>query len=334
MEASAGSNATPAERVDRCYLQPVVAFDDRAARAFLVERLGATPGSVEPLRPGEWSSVYAIRRGGEDLVVRFSRYPDDFEKDRAVAAWSSADLPVPAVLELGEALGLAYAVTRRVHGEFLEMLDEPRTRAVLPRLLAALDAMRAIDLSATAGFGGWTARGGGVHKTWRDALLSVGESVPPERSAGWRERLAASPIGTGPFDEAYARLRDVVAFCPEDRHLIHDDLLNRNVLVEDKRITAVLDWGSSKYGDFLYDVASLAFWKPWFPAWSNIDVLAQVARHYAEIGLDVPELQARVRCYAVKIGLGGMGYNAWKGQERWEHLARIAARTLEFVRAG
>ncbi len=306
---------------------------DTATRLFLVETLGADPSSIEPLRPGEWSRVYAIRRGGADLVVRFSRYRDDFEKDRAVAERSSAALPVPPVLELGEALGLAYAVTPRAQGEFLETLDEARLRAVLPSLFVALDAARELDLSATTGFGGWTADGGGIYRTWREALLAPGVAVPPERHAGWRERLEASPTGAAPFNEARARLRELVPLCPEERHLIHDDLLNRNVLVEGARITAVLDWGSSKYGDFLYDVASLVFWRPWFPAWANIDFLAEAARHFASVGLKVPDLDQRVRCYALKIGLGGMGYSAWKGFERWGHLARVATRTLEFARS-
>jgi len=308
-------------------------MDDTATRAFLVERLGAAGGSIEPLRPGEWSQVYAIRRGDEELVVRFSRYRDDFEKDRAVAGWSGGGVPVPAVLDIGEALGLAYAVTRRARGEFLEALDEGSMRALLPRLLATLDAVRAIDLSSTSGFGLWTAQGGGQRLTWREELLTVGESVPPERTAGWRERLEASPTGSGPFDEAQARMSELVERCPEERHLIHDDLLNRNVLVEEDRVSAVLDWGASKYGDFLYDIASLDFWSPWFPAWSNIDFVAEAARHYEAIGLDVPHLHARVRCYAVNIGLGGMAYSAWKGEDRWDHLARVAARTLEFARS-
>lgn len=304
---------------------------DQATREFLVHQLGAAPESIESLQPGEWSSVYAIRRGHDDLVVRFSRYRDDFEKDGAVAAWSGTDLPVPAILEIGEAIGGAYAVSRRVRGEFLEALGETRTLAVLPRLFDALDAARAIDLAATTGFGGWTPRTGGLHATWRDALLTVGESVPAERGAGWRERLEASPTGTGPFDEAHASMRELASLCPEDRHLIHDDLLNRNVLVDGDRITAVLDWGSSKYGDFLYDIASLVFWAPWFAEWSNIDFLTETKRHYARISLEVPHFDERIRCYAVKIGLGGMSYNAWKGRERWDHLARIAARMLEFV---
>ncbi len=76
-------------------MQETLVIDDATARAFLVERLGGDPATIEVLRPGEWSRVYAVRRAAEEVVVRFSRYREDFEKDRAVAAWSSADLPCP-----------------------------------------------------------------------------------------------------------------------------------------------------------------------------------------------------------------------------------------------
>ena len=63
-------------------------------------------------------------------------------------------------------------------------------------------------------------------------------------------------------------LRALAAGCPELRHVIHMDLLNRNVLVSEDgtRIEAVFDWGCSAYGDFLYDVAWFTFWAPWHPA--------------------------------------------------------------------
>jgi hygromycin-B 4-O-kinase len=305
--------------------------DDPRIRAFLVARLGAEPESIEPLRPGEWSSVYAMRRRGEDLVVRFSRYRDDFEKDRLVARWSGPALPVPEVLEIGEALGASYAVTPRVRGAFLDELDEAGMRRVLPALFDALDAARLVDLSSTSGFGGWSVHTGGQHRTWREAVLTVGMTVPPGRNEGWRERLEASPTGLGPFEEALARVHELVHVCPEERHLIHDDLLNRNVLVQDDRITAVLDWGSSSHGDFLWDVALLVYGSAWFPAWSRIDFAGEAARHYAALALPVPSFEERLRCYAIRIGLSGMAYSAWK--ERWDHVAWHAARTRIFAEA-
>ena len=50
----------------------------------------------------------------------------------------------------------------------------------------------------------------------------------------------------------------------QERHLIHSDLLNYNVLVADGRISAVIDWGCAMYGDFLYDLAWFEFWAPWY----------------------------------------------------------------------
>jgi len=202
-------------------------IQDRDFKKVLIERLKAAPDSIETIRPGEWSRAYAIRRNGEELVVRFSLYRDDFEKDRAAANWSSEQLPIPPVLELGEAIGVAYAVTPRVRGEFLETVTNDRTRAVLPSIFAALDAAREVDLSSAKGFGLWTVDAGGLYPTWREALLTVGESVPPGRLPDWREGLESSPTGMGPFNEAYELMREIVKVCPEERHPIHNDLMNR-----------------------------------------------------------------------------------------------------------
>jgi hygromycin-B 4-O-kinase len=70
------------------------------------------------------------------------------------------------------------------------------------------------------------------------------------------------PERARPFDAAVARLKDMVASCPEERHLIHSDLLHYNVLVAGDQISAVFDWGCALYGDLLYDVAWLTFWAP------------------------------------------------------------------------
>ena len=70
------------------------------------------------------------------------------------------------------------------------------------------------------------------------------------------------------FDAGYARLLGLVDARPEARHLVHSDLLNFNVLAEDDRVSAVFDWGAALYGDFLWDVAWLTFWQPWYVNWA------------------------------------------------------------------
>jgi hygromycin-B 4-O-kinase len=302
------------------------------AEAFLVDRFGPDVQDVTGFGRGEWSRAFAFRRGGADWVARFGAYPEDFAKDRLAARYASADLPIPAVTEIGRAFGGYYAISERAFGGYIDDLDGAGLRATLPSLFAALDAARRVDLSATTGYGGWGADGTAPYPSWRAALLDVASDRPGDRTWGWRERLAASALGTGPFDEALAHLRSFVAYCPEERHLIHSDLLHFNVLIDGDRISAVLDWGCSLFGDFLYDLAWFAFWAPWYPAWRGIDFQAEAARHYATIGLDVPHFDERLRCCQVHIGLDSMKYNAFKG--RWDEFESSARRTLAVASGG
>jgi hygromycin-B 4-O-kinase len=302
------------------------------AEAFLVARFGPDVRGVAPIGHGEWSRAFAFRHGGAEYVARFGAYLEDFAKDRLAARYASPALPIPAVVELGEALGGYYAVSERAFGGYVDDLDGAQLRATLPSLFAALDAARSVDLSASAGYGGWGADGRAAFPSWRSALLDVANDRPADRTHGWRERLAASPLGSGPFDEALGHLRGLLDGCPEERHLIHSDLLHYNVLVADGRVSAVLDWGCAKYGDFLYDLAWFAFWSPWYPAWANVDFRDEGARHFAAIGLDVPHFEERLRCCQLHIGLDALAYNAFKGD--WAALEETARRTLAVARGG
>ena len=283
------------------------------------------------MRPGEWSVVYSVVTGDAELVARFSAYDEDFEKDAYAARYSSPALPIPPVIDWGPALGGFYAIAPRMHGEHIDALDEMRMRLVLPSLFAALDAMNAVRPPATSGAGGWRANGRMSHPSWRAWLLGF-VSEPATRGApGWRELLRGLPKVVSAFEESYARLVQMVEHCPEERALFHDDLINRNVLVDGDRISAVLDWGTSKYGDFLYDIANFVFYRPWFPAWRNIDFAAEARAHYDAIGLAVPNFAERLTCYCLRIALDGVAYSAFRN--RWDEVELRARRALEIARA-
>ena len=300
-----------------------------AHRDFLRERFGPA-AQIAVMRPGEWSVAYSVRTADADLVARFGAYDEDFEKDAFAARYSSPALPIPPILEWGSALGGFYAVAPRIKGEHIDGIDETRMRRVLPSLLAAHDAMRAVDLPPGSGYGGWRANGRTSHASWRGWLLGFFNEPATRGAPGWRELLQNSPTEAAAFEEGYARLVQMVEFCPEERVLFHDDLINRNVLVDGDRISAVLDWGSSKYGDFLFDIANLVFYRPWFPAWRNIDFAAEARAHYESIGLEVPRFSERLSCYCLRIALDGMAYSAFR--KRWDEVEMRARRALEIAR--
>ena len=294
--------------------------------AFLVERFDGGVSDVVPIQQGEWSKAFFFRQAGQDYVIRFGAYLEDFAKDRLATSYRSPALPVPRAVEVGEGFGGYYAISERLFGEYIDGVDEAQMRALLPSLFAALDAMRRADLSATTGYGGWDADGAAPFPSWRAALLDVAEDRPTDRVAGWRTCLVASPTGPAPFDEAYRQLQSLVAYVPEERHLIHSDLLHFNVLVSADRITGVFDWGCGLYGDFLYDLAWFCFWSPWFPAWDRVDFRQEAILHYARIGLDVPCFEERLLACQIHIGLAGQAYQAYKGY--WSDLEATARRTF------
>jgi hygromycin-B 4-O-kinase len=196
-------------------------------------------------------------------------------------------------------------------------------RAVLPSLFRALDAISGIDIATSGGYGIWSPSQRGEHPTWQAALLDVARERP--RIPGWRSVLEASPTGIDRFDEAYDVLSQLVASLPNERRLIHDDLLYRNVLVEGNRINAVIDWGNSMYGDHLYEAALLLYWWQWYPQWSDIDIRAELDGHWAERGAPPADLEQRLLAYQLHAGLEHQAYSAFKGY--WDDLERNARQT-------
>lgn len=301
------------------------------ARAFLQAHLATPPQELALIGAGAWSRCYGYRVGGAAYAIRFGAHVEDFHKDQRAATYASADLPIPRVLEIGETLGGYFAIAERAYGAPLESVDARTWRAVVPSLVAALEAMRTADIAATPGFGGWDEHGCASSPSWSQHLLAVAEDTPDLRIHGWRRKLeAGSPEGSAAFVWGYSLLLRMVSDAIP-RSLLHCDLINRNVLVEEGHIAAVFDWGCARYGDHLYDLAWFEFWAPWHP---NLDLallwLALETRWQA-IGYLPDNLAARLAACYLHIGLDHLAYNAHLGD--WETLAATAARMKTLVEA-
>jgi hygromycin-B 4-O-kinase len=294
---------------------------------FLAARYGKEVSNIQPLKGGDWSSAYSFQSESGDFVIRFCKFGGTFEKDQVAARFTSRYLPIPKVEAVGEALGGHFAISERAFGEMLDDLNKDKMHRIVPAVFRMLDAAREIDLSSTQGFGGWDASGRAPYKTWRDCLLDIESDSPDLYCHGWRASMANSPIGDSAFSEAFARLKQWADEPSDGRHLIHGDLLYRNVLVSEDKISAVIDWQCASYGDALYDIALLSYGASWFPSMEGIDWEAEARKHFASIGLDVPKLEQRLLCCKIHVGLGAQQYSVYTKQ--WDELEMHAKRTLE-----
>jgi hygromycin-B 4-O-kinase len=276
---------------------------------YIAARYGSRATPLVELGAGAWSKAYSFALDERDSVVRFGLYGEDFFKDQVMGERSSPALPIPKVVDIGETDSGYFVVAERGYGEFLDQLDGDSMKDALPSVFRALDAMRDLDISHTSGYGHWNPDGTATHESWADALLDV--SVEHPRSQGWRAALEISPGGAEVFDIGMEKLKSLVKELPNERSIVHNDLLNRNVLVKDGRLSAVFDWGNSLYGDHLYDAALLLYWWSWFPKWSSIDIREELSDHLKSQGEQPHGLDLRLLTYQLHIGLEHIAYTAF-----------------------
>ena len=302
--------------------------DTKRSQAFLATHLGIAPSEVFQIGEGAWSRCFGFCCDDKELVIRFGNYVSDFQKDQLAYMYTTPELPIPEVLDIGPAFDGYYAISTRVHGVPLESLNETRWLAIVPAVVAALEALRTTDLSSTSGYGGWGTDGSASHSSWASRLLSVGDDTPNQRGYGWRERLAASPQGEATFVWGFDLLKNVVVDAVP-RCLLHCDLTNRNVLVNGDKISGILDWGCSVYGDHLYDLARFEFWAPWFPKLNMQYLRSEIERRWFEVGYAPENEEARLMACYLHIGLEHLAYYAHLGD--WTALSATVKRIRTLV---
>lgn len=298
------------------------------AQAFLTSYFHGEATGVALIGEGAWSRCFAFRWRAAELVVRFGKYVDDFHKDQIAAAYATPNLPIPEMLDVGSAFDGYFAISRRAHGVPLENLSATQWGATVPSLVAALEAMRTTDISSTTGFGGWGVDGEAPCANWSSHLLAVDDDSPNRRIHGWRKRLSMSPTGEAAFAWGFDLLQQV-ASDSIPRCLVHCDLINRNVLVNDNRISALFDWGCSLYGDHLYDLAWFEFWAPWSPQLNIHFLRAELERRWRDVGYAPQDKESRLLACYLHIGLDHLAYNAHLGD--WPTLEATTRRMRALV---
>ena len=299
------------------------------AQQFLRNHLSAEPQQLRLIGEGAWSRCFGYHVEDQEYAIRFGRYIEDFQKDRWAARFSSAQLPISEVFEVGEGLGGYFAISRRAHGIPLENVAPEVWQGVMPDLVNVLEALRTVDLKVTAGVGHWDKDGTANSATWREHLLTVVEDKPTQRTHGWRRKLEQnSPSGMDAFERGLDKLKSF-DLTDVPRSLLHCDLMNRNVLVDEGRINAVFDWGCGRLGDHLYDLAWFEFWAPWH---TNLDVpllREALENRWIQVGYTPTNLQTRLSACYLHIGLDHIAYNAHT--ENWLVLQETTDRMCELV---
>jgi hygromycin-B 4-O-kinase len=298
------------------------------AERFLRERYGADIVDVKELAVGSWSQVFSFVNKDVKYVIRWSDMNDNFERDSCAAKYNRDDLPIPQIVELGKSSKF-FAISPYVNGEFLEKLSSNEIENTSESIFKMFHALRSIDLSSAEGFGFWDKDGKGSHGSWREFLLDDKNESRGSLVKGWKDNLG-NPYMIHVYEQLWKRFETLVRYCPEDKSLVHSDLINRNVLAKNGNINAVLDWGSSVYGDSLYDVVWFIFYEPWYPNFGKTNLPQELLEDYkSDPTTNKVNINFRILCYQLHIGLDSIAYNSFK--QDWDHAEEAVSYTLKFL---
>jgi hygromycin-B 4-O-kinase len=254
-------------------------FSESAVTSRLESCFG-TISNLSQIRHGGESQVYRFTGDDRRLIVRINRTVEGFEKDIfARCKFEHLNLPIPEVVRIGRINDHFFCISEEVPGATLQDLNRDALTPVLGPTARVLDEIAKSDLACMTGFGPFDANGIGKYESWRDFLIHT--AVPEIKQMN-------------PF---LRRLEALIEHCPEISGLIHGDFGSKNVLTDGRRITAVVDWSEAMIGDPLYDVANVFFWRTW------LDCMEQQARYFETYRPDLPDLNDRLLCYQLRIGL-------------------------------
>jgi len=297
--------------------------------------------SVVSLSGGYWSSAFAYRAGGRDLVIRIGEITSGFEMDREAYELARVPLPVPEVFDIGpfefdgsNGTDLSFAISERKFGTFLEMVEPANVETAGPMVEALLRGLASVPAAPQDTVA--LTPGSGVPNTasWRDYLRWAITDDPSNIVSGWRTKLETYTDSIELFLECERRIHELLDVCPERRDLVHADLLHQNVLVGDgaKEVTAIFSWKCGIRGDLLYEVAGLTFWGPWFPGIEAIDLWHRVIGGSIYPYDALEHAAERHHCYELVIGAHHLGWNAWNDDS--EQLAKLTNHLLGVLERG
>jgi len=286
-----------------------------------------------PLKGGEWSAAYKFDFNGQSFIIRLSHTDENFCRDKVAAAWSSPDLPIPQILKLEQYKEQYYAISSFFPGEAFEEISIADLEKTIPSFLSMMRALQTTQLGSVKGFGSLTSDGNGRFNSWAEALLAVGDDSPGSLVYGWKKALSEFPDAQYKFEQFYEQLGKLVVFCPEEKGVVHSDLIHQNLLVHNHKISALIDWGCAKIGDPVHDLALIAYFEPWFPAFTAVNLVRRMQEAYLELSpKNHKNFDKRMMAYQIHWALDNMAYCAYRGRRKeiYEHINRME----EILRGG
>ncbi len=220
---------------------------------------GFVSDSVKQLVEGHTSQVFSFETSAGLYVIRIRDNKKDFEADIFAFQNFSEQLPIPEVFGTGTFDDVSfYAIAPYIDGDTLNTESSDAFTETLPNVKETIAKTFQSDISAFTGYGNpYFNTGNAVATTWKNALLNELEAL-----GGAKLSFHATNIGLP--EDSVAKLinqfKNNLPYVSEYRRLLHGDPGGDNMIINNGKVVALLDWEQMSYGDWLRDFSRFEFW--------------------------------------------------------------------------
>lgn len=274
---------------------------------FLKSNFAPDTQSLTTIKEGETSQAFSFSSKTGEFVIRVHSKKHGFEKDKyAHDHFNSRSVPIPKTFQIGQLNDkFYYSITEKAEGKIIDHFEKEEICKFIPEFISVLDSIHGFDIDDTH-FGDWEIDGKAPETSWKNYLLKLIEEFGAYENKTPEDTLLEPVV----VQKILARYKQLIDYCPNVRQLVHGDYGFNNLLSNAQKITGVIDWELSKYGDFLYDVAWLSFWE------TTIDYTNIFLKHYQEKNISVPNFRERILCYKLHFGLGALSFFSGSKQDK------------------
>ncbi len=265
--------------------------------------------SKERIIKGEANEVHSVNtEDGQRVIIRISHGDEPaFEREQwAIERSVEAGVLAPYVLLVDQAYdgekSLALSVETQLRGIPMNELDDllnPENKDLLDDLLRqAGQVLSAINSVKVAGFGELDKEGKGIYATVQEALLN--EYVAGSELFEILDKVGLDPaVSTKALD---ILKKGASTYPPIQPRLTHNDFGPKHLLIDNNKISGVIDFENADGGD---PVKEFARWKFYFDDKYPLDTLMQ---GYSDKGIFSEDFEQRLQLWMIHWSLAGLHY--------------------------
>ena len=238
------------------------AVSPEVVEAAVEKAVGKKPISISRIISGEVNEVYDAGTEGDNVIVRISHndenrfIPEKWAIDKA----RELGIPAPEILLIEEVEDCGkkvnVAVERKLPGISLRetvKLGKLSDEQVRDIVLKAGEILARIHSITPQKFGGLYKDGVGGHDTWKSYMLLP---LRLQRVEGLLKSATKADIPKSDIDRTLRILVDNADMYKDvNPHLLHADFGPKHILIQDGKISGILDFENAKSGDPTHDFA-------------------------------------------------------------------------------